>query len=93
MTHTRIEPDVDAQGPHGGRRRMEIGTRKWVAFIDTAEEGDAFYGYTGRGYKEEFGILDVEGTRLMIAAGRSPGSPRRDLVELSAILDSIRIEP
>jgi hypothetical protein len=68
-------------------------TRKWVAFIDTAEEGDAFYGYTGRGYKEEFGILDVEGTRLMIAAGRSPGSPRKDLLELSAILDSIRIEP
>jgi hypothetical protein len=64
----------------------------WVAAIDT-EPGDAFYGYTGPGYTEEFWILDVEGTRLMIAAGRSPGSPSEDLEELRAVLDSIRIEP
>jgi hypothetical protein len=54
---------------------------------------DAFYGYTGPGYREEFWILDVEGTRLMIEAGRSPGSSPEDLAELQAILDSIRIEP
>jgi len=66
--------------------------KSWVAAIDT-EPGDAFYGYTGPGYTEEFWILDVEGTRLMIAAGRSPGSPSEDLEEQSAILDSIRIEP
>jgi hypothetical protein len=65
----------------------------WVAFIDTAEPGDAFYGYTGPGYTEEFWILDVEGTRLMITAGQSPGSPPEDLAERQAILDSIRIEP
>jgi hypothetical protein len=53
----------------------------------------AFYGYTGPGYTEEFWILDVEGTRLVIVAERSPGSPRKDLAELRAILDSIRIEP
>jgi len=64
----------------------------WVAAIDT-EPGDAFYGYTGPGYTEEFWILDVDGTRLMIAAGRSPGSPSEDLNERRAILDSIRIEP
>ncbi|MGZ5354104.1 MAG: hypothetical protein ACXWDS_04300 [Actinomycetota bacterium] len=52
----------------------------------------AFYGYSGPGYTEELWILDVEGTRLVIAAERSPGSPRKDLAELSAILDSIRIE-
>lgn len=67
--------------------------RSWIAPIDAAEEGDAFYGYTGPGYREEFWILDVDGTRLMIAAGRSPGSPPEDLAELRAILDSIRIEP
>ncbi|HEX2280444.1 MAG TPA: hypothetical protein VHG52_01655 [Thermomicrobiales bacterium] len=67
--------------------------KSWVAPIDTAEEGDAFYGYTGPSYSEEFWILDVEGTRLMIAAERSPGSPAADLAELRAILDSIRIEP
>lgn len=67
--------------------------RSWIAPMDAAEEGDAFYGYTGPGYREEFWILDVDGTRLMIAAGRSPGSPPEDLAELRAILDSIRIEP
>jgi hypothetical protein len=67
--------------------------KSWIAFIDTAEEGDAFYGYTGPRYREEFWILDVEGTRLMVAAERSPGSPPEDLAELRAILESIRIEP
>jgi hypothetical protein len=67
--------------------------KSWVAAIDAGEEGDAFYGYTDPGYHEEFWILDVEGTRLMIAAGRSPGSPPGDLAELRAILDTIRIEP
>jgi len=67
--------------------------KSWVAPFDTSEPGDAFYGYTGPGYVEEFWILDVEGTRLMIAAGTSPGSPSEDLAEREAILDSIRIEP
>ncbi len=66
--------------------------KSWVAAIDT-EPGDAFYGYTGPGYVEEFWILDVDGTRLMIAAERSPGSPTKDAVELGGILRSIRIEP
>jgi hypothetical protein len=67
--------------------------KSWVAFVDAAEPGDAFYGYTGPGYVEEFWILDVEGTRLMIVAERSPGSSPQDLAELRAILDTIRIEP
>jgi hypothetical protein len=67
--------------------------KSWVAAIDLGDPGDAFYGYTGPGYTEEFWILDVEGTRLMIAAERSPGSPSEDLEELREILDSIRIEP
>jgi hypothetical protein len=53
----------------------------------------AFYGHTGPGYTEEFWILDVEGTRLVIVAERSPGSPRKDLAEQRAILESIQIEP
>jgi hypothetical protein len=63
-----------------------------VAPFDTAPD-DAFYGYTGPGYTEEFWILDVEGIRLMMAAERSADSPEQDLEELTAILDSIRIEP
>lgn len=66
--------------------------KSWVAAIDT-EPGDAFYGYTGPGFTEEFWILDVDGTRLMIAAERSPGSPSEDIEELRDILDSIQMEP
>lgn len=67
--------------------------KSWVAFVDTAEPGDAFYGYTGPGYREEFWILDVGGIRLMIAAETSEGSPVADVAERDAILESIRIEP
>ena len=66
--------------------------KSWVAPFDTAP-GDAYYGYTGPGYTEEFWILDVEGTRLVIAAERSADSPPEDLAELLVILASIRIEP
>lgn len=52
-----------------------------------------YFGYTGPGYSEEFWILDVEGTRLMIVAKRSAGSAPEDLAELRAVLKSIRIEP
>jgi hypothetical protein len=67
--------------------------KSWVAAVDASETGDAFYGYTGPGDTEEFWILDVDGTRLMIAAGGSAGSPPKDLAELHEILDSIQIEP
>ena len=89
-------PDLPVEGEGDDRRFTECvdgNLKSWVAPMDTAEEGDAFYGYTGPGYSEEFWILNVEGTRLVIAAERSPGSPSQDLAELRAILDSIRIEP
>jgi hypothetical protein len=57
-----------------------------------AGPADAFYGYTGPGYTEEFWILDVDGTRLMIAAEQSPGVPSGDVDVLRTILESIRIE-
>jgi hypothetical protein len=63
------------------------------SWISPPNDESAFSGYTGPGYREEFWILDVEGTRLMIVAHRSAGAPREDLPELRAILDSIRIEP
>jgi hypothetical protein len=88
-------PDLPVEGAGDDRRFtecMEGDLKSWVASFDVVER-DAFYGYTGPGYREEFWILDVEGTRLMIAAERSRGSPPDDLAELRAILDSIRIEP
>jgi hypothetical protein len=66
----------------------------WVGALDAVhDDGGAFGGYTHPGDREEFWILDVEGTRLVIAAERSLGSPPSDLAELQAILDSIQIEP
>jgi len=95
-THMELTvPDLPVEGS-GDDLRFTACTggqlKSWVAPFDTAPD-DAFYGYTGSGYTEEFWILDVEGTRLMIAAGRSADSPQQDLEELRAILDSIQIEP
>jgi hypothetical protein len=67
--------------------------KSWVGFIDTGEPGDAFYGYWGPGYREEFWILDVAGDRLMIAAEHSAGTLAADLEEQRRILASISIEP
>jgi hypothetical protein len=87
-------PDLPVEG-EGDDRAFSGCTdgvlKSWVAAIDT-EPGDAFYGYTGPGYVEEVWILDVDGTRLMIASGRSPGSPAEDVEEMRDILRSIRIE-
>lgn len=94
-THLELTvPDLPVEG--AGDDRTFTGCtggklKSWVAAIDR-EPGDAFYGYTGPGYTEEIWILDVDGTRLMIAAGGSPGSPAEDVEELRTILDSIRIE-
>lgn len=89
-------PDLPTDGEGDDLRFSECisgNLKSWVAPMDTAEEGDAYYGYTGPGYREEFWILDVQGTRLMIGAGVSPGAPAEDVAEVRALLDSIRIEP
>ena len=80
--------------PHGFSDCVDGNLNSYVAAIDAAGgEGASWHGYTGPGYREELWILDVEGTRLMIAAERSPSSSPADLAEVQAILDSIRIEP
>jgi len=56
-------------------------------------QAERIAGVRDAGYTEEYWILNVEGTRLVIAAERSAGSPQKDLAELRAVLDSIRIEP
>jgi hypothetical protein len=53
----------------------------------------AFYGYTAPGDTEEFWILDVEGTRIVIAALRSANASAAMLAEQQAVLDSIVIQP
>lgn len=53
----------------------------------------AYHGYSEPGQVEEIWLLDVDGQRLMIVAGTSPGSSEGDIAELRAILDSIDIVP
>jgi hypothetical protein len=90
-------PDLPVEGQGDDRSFAQCvggNLKSWVAAIDAAEEGDAFYGYNAEpGRTEEFWILDVEGTRLMIEANWSPDSPRKDVSEMRAILDTIQIEP
>jgi hypothetical protein len=75
-------PKIDFARCVGGK------LRSWIA-----PPYGAFYGYSGPGYIEDFWIVDVEGSRLMIAAERPPDVPTKDMAEMRAILDSIQIEP
>ena len=83
---------VEEYGVHGEVRFVGCKGGGLASWILADEEGEPYFGYTRPGYTEEFWILDVDGTRLMIAAERTPGSPAQDLAEQRAILDSIRIE-
>ena len=87
-------PDLPVEGEGDDRRFtgcIDGALKSWIA---PEALGGAFYGYNGEpGRTEEFWILDVDGTRLMIEANWSPASPRKDVAEMRAILASIRIEP
>jgi hypothetical protein len=85
-------PDLPVGGNPHDLRFIGCVDGDLYSWISPPNDG-AFNGYTGPGYREEFWILDVKGTRLMIVAHRSVGAPREDITELRAILDSIRIEP
>jgi hypothetical protein len=80
------------------RRRLQLGLALLVALGGCAPGTGSSAprtsgGYSEPGHTEAFWILDVEGNRLMIEANWSPDSPRKDVAEMRAILDSIRIEP
>ena len=56
--------------------------------------GGTFYGYNGEpGRTEDFWILDVDGTRLVLITNASRAAPPEDVRELKAMFKSIRIEP
>lgn len=86
-------PDLPVGGDPADLRFIGCVDADLYSWISPPNDEGPFSGYTGPGYREEYWILDVEGTRLMIVAHRSAGAPREDLAELRAILDSIRIEP
>jgi hypothetical protein len=59
----------------------------------TSPERGSFNAYQAPGQTEEFWILDVEGTRVVLVSFDSPLSPAADIAERDAMFDSIRIEP
>ena len=64
--------------------------RSWISPL----LGGPFWGYNGlAGSSEEFWILDVEGTRLVLVQLTSPDTPAQDVAERDAIFDSMQIEP
>jgi hypothetical protein len=86
-------PDLSVEGQGDDRRFTECMEGTLQSWIAPETLGGAFYGYNAEpGRTEEFWILDIEGTRLMIEANWSPDSPRKDVAEMRDILDSIRIE-
>jgi hypothetical protein len=76
-------PDSGLTGCVDGR------LHSWIAPVNEV----AFSGYDGPGQTEEFWILDVEGTRLVLVKFDSERSSPEDIAERDAIFDSIRIEP
>ncbi len=59
----------------------------------SADSLGSFNAYQVPGQTEEFWILDVEGTRVVLVSFDTPLSPAADIAERNAIFDSIRIEP
>lgn len=82
-----------------------IGTGNSLRFADCLDGGNLhswifagvggpFYGYAAvPDIREQFWILDVDGTRLVLVKLDSPSSPAQDVAERDAMFDSIDIEP
>lgn len=64
----------------------------WISPLND-DGATSFYGYGGSGQTEEFWILDVQGTRLVLMKFDAPQAPAKDVAERDAIFDTIRIEP
>lgn len=85
-------PDLPVRGQANRREFAECTAgelHSWIA----PNLGGSFYGYNAEpGRTEEFWILDVDGTRLVLETNQSSTSPPQDVAEMQAIFDSIRIE-
>lgn len=104
---TEPPTDVTLLGHHGKHLKITVPDLAVTGSDDSAEyadcidgnlqswiaSGDPFYGYNAEpGQYDEYWILDVDGTRLMIAIQTSPVMPPEDLVEAHAIIESIQFE-
>ena len=86
-------PDLPVKGSGGDRFFPGCKGNTLMSWIAPLL-GGGFHGYNSEaGRTEELWILDAEGSRLVIEANWSPASPRQDVAEMRAILNSIRIYP
>lgn len=86
-------PDLPVTDTGNGRLFTDCFEGELHSWI-SANLGGSFWGYNGEpGRTEDFWILDVDGTRLVIETNSSPASSPQDLAEMDAIFDSIRIHP
>ena len=70
------------------------GFHSWISpLLGGSRSAHSAYNGPEVGLTEEFWILDVEGTRLVIVANTSPGAPPECVAERQAIIDSIQIQP
>lgn len=89
-------PEIPTANERGGREFTgctDGKLRSWFSPIHD-DNTNSFFGYNAEpGRTEDFWILDVNGTRLVLATTTAPDSPAQDVAELGAIFDSLRIEP
>jgi hypothetical protein len=85
-------PELDFTGTPGATEDAdcERGLHSWMA----PNLAGPFHGYNDEpGRTEEFWILDVDGTRLVLETEVGPSSPAEHVAELQEVFDSIQIEP
>jgi hypothetical protein len=96
-THVQLTvPDIPIVNARGGRNFEGCQGGQLQSWFSPIHDGGsaAFFGYNAEpGRTEDYWILDVDGTRLVLITMSSPASPAADVDELEAIFDSIRIEP
>jgi hypothetical protein len=105
---TEPPTDVELLGYRGKHLKITVPNMEVVGSGDSAEYADCvdgnlqswidytggpFYGYNAEpGRYDEYWIIDVDGTRIMISINSSPAMPPEDLAEAQAIIDSIQFE-
>lgn len=86
-------PDLPVERTSEGLEFARCEDRNLTSWLSPWDPVEGFFGHSGPGYTEEFWILDVEGTRLVIVAHTTPKAPAQNIAERRAVMDSIRIEP
>ena len=90
--HLKITvPDLAVTGSGDHAEYTDCVNGNLYSWIDSS--GEPFFGYNAEpGRYDEYWILDVDGTRLMISINSSPAMPPEGLAEAQAIIDSIEFE-